>query len=142
MRDWLIKKLGGVTQEKHDDLIKRSVRLALQKEASISDVVRSGLKGVSFSDTYFKDMDEAARKEFVGQIAQVSQNKAFMRLLHELKNIQIIKTFTEATDTDQLKYGQMKVDGILVVEDEIKKLAGIHLDNSTNEEKVDPTQVI
>lgn len=146
MIDWIIKKLGGITQEELAEEICHSeedCNDCMENIVDVGTLVREQLIGIDDGeDEYFKNMTTDQKKAYLADIYLVSKNKSFYRMLKELTKSQTYKTIKDATDTEQLNFGRATINGFALIEKHIDNLSSQYEDTIKPMEEFDKHEAI
>lgn len=123
---------------KKENSIKESADNAL----TTTDLIRKQLKGVTVDFlTHEEDIDnsmtENEKKELYSQAAILNNNKAFQAVTSHLINVQGNYTVKEAEFMNQVAFGRATINGIILMREEITRLANLHNTSLTKEEDFD-----
>lgn len=118
IKDWIIDKLGGYTVDKWGEE-KQEWQEAYDK-LDISNMIRTQLEGIKLSDV-LTNLDEKDKKEYIIEMARISDNKALRMLLNDLKVKQILFTVKQARTMDEVGFGRATINGISLIEEELNR---------------------
>lgn len=113
----------------------------LYESLDVVDLVRERLKGVRVETAYLDDMPKEERRDFLANAKDLHENQTLKTIAEHLQSEQIIFIAKEAKSQEHANFGRATINGIALVQDEVKRLAGIwdnetQLQESYNEHEV------
>jgi len=88
------------------------------------------------------DTEELGLDGFLADIKTVSDSIALKELIKVLKRNQIMHTALETNNIEQVNFGRATVNGLMLLEDEIDRLVGIHNERNETEDNYDTNEVV